>query len=156
MSKIVGRIDSKGSKVINTRNGPATVYSMRVSGEWYGCGFNEPVGKEGDVVEFDVVMNGQYTNAENITLADAATPTDTAETASPQPEFVNKRDVSIQFQSSRKDAIQIVGIMLANDALPIKATKPEDKYDIILATTKELTNQLYSDVVSVTASGGVV
>lgn len=147
-----GHINKISTKQGTGRNGPWTMYNLEIDGTWYGCGFKKPDANEGDYVEFDVVQKGEYKNAENVKRS-AGQPA--ASPSGPAPSIpVNKKDVSIHYQSCRKDAIQTLGVLLTHDAVKLPA-KAADKYDAALALINELTNQFYFDLDSVIAEGGV-
>ena len=157
-----GYLDKIGQKQGMGRNGPYTSYSINVGGQWYNCGFKPPAANEGDYIQFDLVQKGQYTNAQNI----AVSPQQAAQAAPQQqqqgvinkapagPLPVNKKDVSIHYQSCRKDAINIVSTLLDHEALALPAKKA-DKMDAALAVVEELTNQFYLKLEDVIAEGGV-
>lgn len=134
------------------KRGPYTMYNVEIDGTWYGHGFDKPNASEGTYVEFDVVQKGQYKNAENIRAAvskpsNAASP---AQTSIP----VNSRDVSIQYQSSRKDAIQMLDVLIKNGLVSLPAKKAE-QYDAAMALLDELTAQFYLKLEGVIEDGGV-
>lgn len=101
---IKGSVQQMSERV--TRGG--TMYSIKVANEWYGMGKSKPTCKEGDVVEFQEFKNdkGYWSVTENTlhVVADLAhAPKETGGTP-------NDRQVSIQWQSARRDAIAIVDI----------------------------------------------
>lgn len=57
-----GTVQKISSRQVNTQRGPATSYSLNVDGEWYSAGFQKPQCIEGDIVQFDVSVNGNYKN----------------------------------------------------------------------------------------------
>jgi len=152
-----GYLNKIGKKQGQGRNGPYTLFSAEIGGDWYGCGFNAPNAKEGDYVTFDVVQKGQYKNAENIVVASNSNSGggNGAKASAPPP--VNKKDVSIHFQSCRKDAIQTVALLLSGDdkaAVKLPA-KQAEKYDAVLALIDELTTRYYLRLDEVIEEGGV-
>lgn len=147
-----GHVNSITSKSGQGARGPWTLFNIEIDGQKYGCGFDKPNVQEGQYVEFDVVQKGQYKNAENLRVSTAAP---TASTGAPQGAMpINKRDVSIQYQSSRKDAIQMLGVLLTSEAIKLPA-KQADKYDAALAIVDEITAQFYLKLESVIDEGGV-
>jgi hypothetical protein len=148
-----GHLNKIGMKQGNGANGPWTLYSIEVDGTWYGSGFKAPNAKEGDYISFDVVQKGQYKNAENIAVS-AGAPATAAPTASGGAAPVNKRDISIHYQSCRKDALVALGVLLQHDAVKLPA-KQADKFDAALALVDEMTNQFYLKLEDVIAAGGV-
>lgn len=137
------------------RNGPYTMYNIEVDGTWYGHGFKQPEVPEGAYIEFDVVQKGQYKNAENVRLSNAAASAPSNPSAAPSGAApVNKRDVSIQYQSSRKDAIAVLDVLLSHEAVKLPA-KQADKFDAALALLDDVTNQFYLKLEDVIEEGGV-
>ena len=156
LMKVQGFVEKLSTKQGQGRNGPWTMFSINVNGEWYSCGFKAPNCQEGQYVEFDVVQKGQYKNAENVTpTQQASAPAGNGGTgAAPASMPVNKKDISIHFQSCRKDAIQTLGVLLGNDAVKLPA-KQADKYDAALALIDELTARYYLRLDDVIAAGGL-
>lgn len=150
-----GYIDRIAEKQGKGRNGPYTMYNLQVNGEWLGHGFTKPNAKEGDYISFDVEQKGQYKNITNVVVIPA--PSKSSSGGSSSQEYVpptNKRDVSIAYQSSRKDALQFLDTMLQHDAIKLPA-KADAKYDAALAILQELTNKFYLDLEDVVNAGGV-
>ena len=151
-----GYIQNIATKQGQGRNGPYTMYSMKVDNEWYSCGFKPINAKEGDYVSFSIIQKGQYKNAENI--APTATAAPAAQAAAPQASGgavpVNKRDISIHFQSSRNAAISTVDLLLKSEAVKLPA-KQSDKYDAALALIDEITARYYLKLEDVIEAGGL-
>lgn len=147
-----GYVQKLSTKQGQGRNGPYTMYSMNVDGDWYSCGFKPPQCNEGDYVQFNVTQKGQYKNADNISVAVADSPVSSNTNAPALP--VNKKDVSIHYQSCRKDAIQTVNLLLTHEAVKLPA-KAADKMDAAMALIDEITNQNYLKLEDVIAAGGV-
>lgn len=133
------------------RNGPYVMYSIVVNNETLGSGFKRPDCREGDYIEYSIDQAGKYKNIKDMKVVPAGS-------ASPQtgsaPLPVNKRDVSIHYQSCRNAALTAVDIMLRNEAVKLPA-KQADKYDAFLAIVQEITNQFYVKLESVIEEGGV-
>jgi len=63
MSKQQGTVEQIVSRTVNGKNGAFTAYDYHIDGQKYGAGsFNARGVAEGDYVEFDVEMNGNYKN----------------------------------------------------------------------------------------------
>jgi len=63
MSKQQGTVEQIVSRTVNGKNGTFTAYDYHIDGQKYGAGsFNARGVAEGDYVEFDVEMNGNYKN----------------------------------------------------------------------------------------------
>jgi hypothetical protein len=58
------------------------------------------------------------------------------------------KDASIQYQSSRKDALQFLEILLANGALPLGSGKAPAKEQILADTLDRLTAGFFTDIAS--------
>tara|TARA_R110000772_G_scaffold175148_1_gene287003 strand:- start:347 stop:835 length:489 start_codon:yes stop_codon:yes gene_type:complete len=147
-----GYVNSITSKSGQGARGPWTLFSIEIDGQKFGAGFDKPNVPEGSYVEFDVVQKGQYKNAENIRISTATPPVVTSGSQAGAP--VNKRDCSIQYQSSRKDAIQMLGVLLTAEAIKLPA-KQADKYDAAMAIVEEMTAQFFLKLEAVIEDGGV-
>ena len=162
MSEIVkGRISKINARSVNTRRGPSTSYSLRLVGndgveidKWFSAGFKKPDASEGDYVKLTVDTNerGFHDVKELKRLKqDAAPPlpAKSAPAASGGGSF-ESRQANIHYQSSRKDAVEIVRLLLANDALPMSEAKTKagtaKRYDEIVAFVNKLTVQFFFDV----------
>ena len=62
----------------------------------------------------------------------------------------DNRQNSIIYQSSRKDAVSIIQVLLENDALPLSAATTKAgaarRYEEVIALVNKLTVQFYNDV----------
>lgn len=135
-------------RINNANRGGRKVFSVLVDGQWYGGFWNDaPNCGEGDHVEFDATQNGNFWNANPNTLrrvsaaqtaAPAATTAGTGNSVASSPAGGNRQE-SIVYQSSRKDAIELVGILLQNDILTLP-TKKADKMAAVLDIVAELTD----------------
>lgn len=153
-----GFVQKKSEKQGMGSNGPYTIYSLQIDGEWYGHGFKPPQCNEGDYVSYTVVQNGKYTNATNVAAAaaPAQAPAAVQGAATPQGSApVNKRDISIHYQSCRKDAINIVRNLMDVESIKLPAKKG-DQYDAYMALLEEVTAQLFLKLEDIIAAGGVV
>ena len=154
---VVEKVDS-----FNTATGK-TVFSVHLNGIKYGGMWENPNVFSGDQVSFDGVQNGQYWNVGKNSMqiiakaaAGAPLPTPTVGAGVAAPQGSNSRDVSIVFQSSRKDALALLPVLLAQEAIIFpKSAKTADKYDALVAIVYELTVQNYMQVQDAIANGGV-
>ena len=120
----------------------AGFYSVKLPDGWYGTGTKTaPSLKQGDMIKFEYSMNGQYKNLDIKTLVklDSAPAGDTQPKSTWVPE--KDRQKSIIFQSSRKDAIEIIKTAQAAGCLALP-TKKADQFDALLALVDELTVKL--------------
>lgn len=80
--------------------------------------------------------------------------TGSAPQEAPRAQGNNNVQSAIIFQSSRKDATQVVSAALAGGLLPLP-TKQADKYDAFLALVNDLTDKYYEDAMVVQGTGGL-
>ena len=133
------------------------VHSIKVNGEWYGGMWSDPNAPEGSTVEFLAEQKGQYKNVvkDSLKVTNATPQVANTVKVNPAP-AVNLRDVSIQYQSSRKDALVTLGIMVETGAIGFTdKTKTADKYDILLKLVDELAARYYTTLQEVVVNGGV-
>lgn len=151
-----GYIQEVSEKHGQGARGPWTMYNITVDGTRYGCGFTKPNAVQGDFVSFDIEQKGQYSNAVNVVKATAPAGGAAPATGSGggAPQKATSRDVSIQYQSSRKDAIQTLAVLLDSEAIKLPA-KQADKYDVAMGILDELTSRFYLKLEDVIAEGGV-
>ena len=154
MSQVQGTVERIHTR--DTANG-GTAYNLVVGGEWYGNGFEAPQCNEGDTIEFTFKQNGNFKNINkgSLRIATAVASVDTG-TGNNSKTVVkpNTRDLSIGYQSSRKDAIAVVTAMIGSGVAPV----PKDAkkgYTATLALINELTNQYYTELQTVIENGGV-
>jgi hypothetical protein len=116
------------------------LYSINMNDTWFNFGFDNPKVSKGDSVSFEakkdqygmvgdassVVVNSSVGNSAGSSVAVVATSS-------------NNRQNSIVYQSSRKDAINVVGILLDVDAISLPAKK--DKMDVILSLVDTITEE---------------
>lgn len=158
MQGVIQAIDNKQGV---GRNGPWTLYNVTIDGQKYGAGFDAPAANVGDFVNYEVEQKGQYKNVKNISLASgqppvANTPAPAASSAGAPAKATDwdLKDISIRYQSSRKDAIQLTTALLQAGALAIPAKKA-DQADAIMAFIEETTTQYYITLDGVMKARGV-
>jgi len=161
MTQQKGRVENIVVKEGATNGKPWALYSIKVGDNYYGVGFDSPPCKEGDVVEFDAGTNAKgYGEAKNIVVVEGASEAAPA-AASPATKdngggYVDKRNISIQLQSSRKDALVTLQIMQGADAIPFPKDMEESaRYDMLLQFVDELTAHHYSKLQEWTEAGGL-
>lgn len=138
MSDVTGTVE-----VVTTR-GKAT--NIKVGDEWYGCGFKGFPYSKGDTVSFDVIQRGKYKNVDMDSLKKVEGASSNSSSASNySPASNDNRQKSIAFQSSRKDAIEVAKIAVANELISIPAAKAK-RLDVVLALIDELTVRYYAEV----------
>lgn len=158
MANVTGIVQRKNGKP--TRNGKM-MYSIQVDGNWYGGMFDDPGCNEGDTVSFESSQNGNFINVQKGTLqvvqnnAPSQAPAQQGQTGGQggnRDEYWNSRakadearQVSIVYQSSRKDAIEVAKAMIEND-LVAQPAKKGDKYDWFVGLVDVLTDRFHKDV----------
>jgi len=152
MQGYVQKISSKNGM---GKNGPWVLYSVQVDGNWYGAGFNPPPCREGDLIEYDTIQKGQYTNIENIRLGTASAPAPVATpVAAAQAPPKNTTQLSIHLQSSRNAAINCLDVLLKSEAVKLPA-KQADKYDAAMALLDEITARFFVQLEQDIEAGGI-
>lgn len=109
------------------------LYSFAMGGEWYGCGFDNPNLTEGDSISFEFTEGqwGKEANVKSISKEAAASPTKgVSHSVNP-----DARQMSIVYQSSRKDAIHLIEIALVQGAVKLPKT---DGYGTLLGLVDDL------------------
>lgn len=167
MSIVEGFLTEVESKTGVGKGGkPWAVYRGQIQGHWYSFGFEKPPVSKGDYVRAEIgTVKGyeQVVRAERITAPEAQKPLpgigQSVNNASGNAanNFVatpsggyQDRNSSIVYQSSRKDALEFVKLLRAEDALPISVAKTAagkaKRYDELLALVDKITVQFYYDV----------
>jgi len=131
---VSAKTTSKAGKVFRS-----PLYSFLVNEEWYGCGFDNPNVEQGDMIDFTFVQGARGKDVEvssiNKGIAQAVSP---AEGAGTQPVNIDNRQLSIVFQSSRKDAIQVITAAAAAGYAKIPKT---NSYEVFLDLIDDLTQE---------------
>lgn len=152
--------------VVEVKDYPKNVALKMDDGQFYG-GFKNTDKtitsvKQGDSVSFEFETKGRFNNIKPGTIekgAPSATPQSSqqgeAKSAGPtQSTFNDTRQLSIHYQSSRNAAIAFIEAAIAADALALPAKKG-DKFDALLALTKEVTDRFHVELEQVIEDGGV-
>lgn len=116
------------------------LYSINMNDTWFNFGFDNPKVSKGDSISFEAKQDqyGMVGDASSVVVnSNAGNAANTADKVVGTPS--NSRQNSIVYQSSRKDAINIVGILLDVDAISLPAKK--DKMDVILALVDTITEE---------------
>lgn len=112
---------------------------------------------QGDSVTFEFETNGKFNNIKPGSIqkgAASAAPAKAKGGAPQQSNFNDTRQLSIHYQSSRNAAIAFVEAAIKADALALPAKKG-DKFDALLALTKEVTDRFHVELEQVIEDGGV-
>lgn len=180
MSEVVAYVTGIEEKSGVSKQGkPYTVYNVygrTKDGEELriGWGFNAPTFKEGIWLKATVSQDGKYLNYKggSFQVADGAEPavSESAQRSATGAgrsnagagrneywENKEKRDVEvtqprIQYQSARKDAIQVVASLVALDALPISKASSKageaKRYEQVMEIIDKITVRFYEDTES--------
>lgn len=125
-----------------------TLYSMKVNGEFYGCGVKSP-GNKGDFIEFDVEENGNYKNAGNIRKAEGAPSAPSgAPVASGGTDWA-KKDQQISWQAARNSA----NALLAT-AVSAGFQDAPDTFSKLVAASNKLTQDFFNSTLNLGNGGG--
>jgi hypothetical protein len=153
MSVIEGYLEETDSKSGVGKRGPWTLYKGKVNGTWYSFGFNKPPVAKGDYGSFVTAEEKGYQVIKSATKMDA--PAQPAPSASPRGDIghlsaTGDRNNSIVYQSSRKDALALVALLITQNALPVSEAKTKagtaKRYEEIMALVDKLTVQYFYDV----------
>lgn len=127
---------------------------------WFGNGFRDDVDvapkcKEGDYIVFEWEQEGKYQNIVKGTAAIRA-PEKAPERTQKQAPAASGGDQSTQqnihYQNSRTAAIELVGLLLDSDALPVTGAKTKagqaKRFDEISAAVDQITVRFFNDLES--------
>lgn len=167
---IQGFIKRAATKDGKGKRGPWTRYSFIMELDngsesgWIGAGFDKPPFAETSYGSIEV-NEGEYgkeyvkdswkslsppTRApQNTPAPSVAAPSGSGTSTPSKGAYVDRND-SIVYQSSRKDAIQVIALLLENDALPLAAAGAKantaKRFAEIQAYVNKLTVEFYGDV----------
>lgn len=159
-----GQIAVINEREVTTKRGKSTAYGVKLALEdgtesgWIGLGFKKPDAARGDWVKLEVYKNqGGYDTADSVEKAQppvkqASAAVGTGNRAPAKSGGYVDRNDSIVYQSSRKDAIAVLGLLIEQNALPISGAKTAagvaKRFDEIKALVDKLTVEFYYDVQS--------
>ena len=125
-----------------------TLYSMKVNGEYYGCGAKSP-GQQGDYVEFDVEENGKYKNAGNIRKVEGAPPSSGVSGQTGQGTDWAKKDQQISWQAARNsaNALIAIGVQAGFQDAP-------DTFSKLVAASNKLTQEFFNSTLNLSNGSG--
>lgn len=148
-----GYLDATDMKSGKSKSGRAwTMYKGAVGGKWVSFGFDQPKVAKGDYVEIVTEMENDFEVVKSARKIDppAAGTASSAHGPVVTVPYIDKRQASIVYQSSRKDALEFVNLLIAQDALPVSSAKTSagkaKRYEEILALVDKLTVQFFYDV----------
>ena len=127
-NKISGTVEQIVSRTVNGKNGAFTAYDYHIDGQKYGAGsFSARGVSEGDYVEFDVEMNGNYKNIAKNSMRKIASPPQQSAAATAAPvkyegktvnQKADEKDQRISRQSAFNTAAAFLKIAQEAGALP--------------------------------------
>jgi hypothetical protein len=149
------------SKILDNNWGNKVLYTIMLDGDptYYGCGEDNPRAhgaQEGGTVSFEwkenakgkaVVTKGSVVASNDAPAQAEAAPVPSASNAAPAADY---RQKSIIFQSSRKDAIELVSLALNLGAVALPKTVAK-QFEFIESLVDAKTNQFFDDAVSLEA-----
>jgi hypothetical protein len=114
--------------------GRGKVYNIKMdSGEWFGCGFDKPAFKQGDCIEFEVVLNERngtvYTNLNHdkckVVQADAAPAYTKNEKG------ISPVDLRTALHAARSGALETVAALMSAEIIkpPSKGSDKQPWFD---------------------------
>ena len=127
-------------------------WSVKIDDTWYGLGTKQEVSgiERGDIVEGEFELEkGKYKTITKSGLTKAAkAPAGATGSGSAGPTTSSSwqaKDDSIRYQSSRKDALTLLGLPGVLDSIVGKA-KPADRQGLVEALVDKYTSQYFEDV----------
>jgi len=160
MATYTGFISKIAIKEGRGSRGPWKLYSGRVEKEdgveyddWISFGFDKPNVKEGDYVKIETQADAKgYQKVQSIEILKNPPKAPASSQAAPSSTNSNVRQDSIIYQSSRKDAIAVLELLVSQDALPLTRAKEKagqaKRYEEIMALVDKLTVRYFNDVAS--------
>lgn len=140
---------TKGVVEVVRQNDKSGMWSFKVGDYWYGAGKYQPKFSQGDEIEFDYSMRGEYRNLVFKTVTVLGRGTGGAAASAPAQVASGTnwdlKDKRITFLACRKDAIQLATIAADKDAITLP-TKKSDRLAVIMELVNTLTNDLYEQV----------
>lgn len=163
---MLGFVKRINSKTGQGKRGPWTLYSMLtiaddgVESGWVSLGFDKPPFMEGDYISYDTNKTDRGLDYVSGSFKKLVPPAkETSQTlaqsdkapAKAQSSYVDRND-SIVYQSSRKDALALVGLLLEHDGLPVSASAAKagqaKRFEEIKGFVDKLTVEYFNDVQS--------
>lgn len=172
MLGFVKKLNSKDGKSKKPPYRGYTVWSMIMENQdgsesgWISLGFERPSFDEGQWANYSTELKGKgldlvtFDRAEAPAIPGSVSPP-AGSTAAPAPArgYVDRQD-SIVYQSSRKDALALVALLLEHNALPMSTSAAKagvaTRYDEITAFVDKLTVEYTNDVQSLRVLSEVV
>lgn len=166
----VKRLNAKDGKSKKPPYRAYTIWSMVMENQdgsesgWLSLGFEQPSFKEGQWANYVTETTPKGVNLVSFEKAEAP-PVPSTASASSNPAvpaerpYVSTQD-SIVYQSSRKDALALIGLLLEHDGLPMSASAAKagqaKRYEEIKNYIDKLTVEYFNDVQSLRVLSSVV
>ena len=145
---VEGYLEETDSKGGTGKKGPWTLYKGKINGKWYSFGFTKPPVAKGDYGSFVIEQENGYDVVKS--AAKLGAPKQEAATQPASSGGYRDRNDSIVYQSSRKDAIALVGLLISQNALPVSEAKTKagisKRFEEIVALVDKITVQYFYDV----------
>lgn len=132
--QLSGTVEAVSIKTTTKSGKPlkSPLYSIKVGDDWVNFGFKNPNVQRGDYIKFNVSKSDYGLEGDASTIEKAPATIPGASQAR------GNRDMSIVYQSSRKDVIALLPILIENECLNIPNTKSK-RLDAILEFVDTLT-----------------
>lgn len=137
-------------KVVERPGKYGSMYSMKVDNTFYGTKGKKPPCKEGDYVTFEATQSDKgYWDANPDTIKGAINVAGKAAETTPPATRAwvpdTDRQNSIIYQSSRKDALELVGVLLQNNLIDLGKAKKADAIELVEGYVDRYTLRFYED-----------
>lgn len=174
MSAVQGYVKKVNTKEGTGKRGKWVLYSGIIEQDdgaesgWVSFGFEKPPFSEGSYISIEVekterglnYVSGTYKALDPPSRPAAASNKESdAATPATKSGYVDRQE-SIVYQSSRKDALTLVGLLLEHDALPISASTAKagqaKRFEELSAYVDKITVQYFHDTISLRKLSEVV
>lgn len=145
MSKVItGVVEFLNEKEFGGRK----LYSIKVEGEYYGCGNKRPACSKGDSVKFNAVQNGKYWNVDgNVDVQTGSAAAATA-AASPGRMMEERKQKAIALQAARNSAIAVTSALLQSGAIKLPSTQAKQA-DVVLGFISDLAAEYLEETMAI-------
>ncbi len=125
-------------------------YDVQVGGVKYGTYTNVPKCAPGDVVEFEAKQNGNFwnMNVKSLRVTGRAAAQENVGSNTKTKAWVpdDKRQDAISYQAARKDALQLMDMLLSKDVVDFgKAKNNSAKIDVVEVFVDKYTQRYFED-----------
>lgn len=156
---MIGTVKKLNSKTGTSKRGKWELFSMIMENDdgsesgWISLGFDKPSFGEGQYAEYTTEAGPKGLNLTSFTKKEKPqAPIQSNPVATQGPRSNVTTQDSIVYQSSRKDAIALVALLLENDGLPMSASAAKagqaKRFEEITAMVDKITVEYFYDVQS--------